>query len=78
MNNFYVEKLEENLPYAIPSTFIEGERIYIKLPLANGDTILALGDTGGGNSMMLPATVKKKNLSAKISTGPYLPNCIPS
>ena len=69
MNNFYVEKLEENLPYTIPSTFIEGERFYIKLPLANGDTILALGDTGGGNSMMLPATVKKKNLSAKISTG---------
>ncbi len=48
----------------VPTKFIEGERFYIKLPLSTGDTILAFGDTGGGNTMLLPNTVEKKKLQS--------------
>ena len=69
MENFYTSNQNDSKPYLIPSKFIDGERFYIKLPLENGDTILGFGDTGGGNSMLFPLTVEKKNLKSKINSG---------
>jgi len=50
----------------LPSLFINGERFYIKAAAANGDTLLAFGDTGGGISMMFPATLDKLGVVAKV------------
>lgn len=69
MQNFYTAKGGANKPTLIPSKFVNGERFYIKIPLESGDTILGFGDTGGGNSMLLPATIESKNLQAKVKTG---------
>jgi hypothetical protein len=69
MENFYTVKQDDSKPYLVPSMFIEGERFYVKLPIENGDTIIAFGDTGGGNSMMLPSTVAKKHFQSKLNMG---------
>ncbi len=77
---FTVRKLDNGLPgsdfraavYAggapqlLPSRFINGERFYIKIPMAAGDTALGFGDTGGGISMLLPDAVRKLHLEAKV------------
>jgi hypothetical protein len=56
-------------PYRIPTSFIDNDRFYVKVPLKNGDTILGFCDTGGGLSMILPPTVEKQQLQSKIKTG---------
>ena len=50
----------------LPSSFINGERFYIKLPTLKGDTILGYCDTGGGISMIMPATIDKLGLQSKV------------
>jgi hypothetical protein len=52
------------LPYGgaatlIPSHFIEGERFYLRMPVLNGDTVLAYCDTGGGLSMLVQSERNK-------------------
>ena len=69
MENFYTIKQDESKPYLVPSMFMDGERFFIKLTSENKDTILAFGDTGGGNSMMLPSTVEHKKLQSKLKVG---------
>lgn len=69
MENFYTSNQNKSKACIVPSKFIEGERFYIKLPLKNGDTILGFGDTGGGNSMMLPSTIEKKNIQSIVKLG---------
>jgi len=69
MENFYEGQQANNQVYSVPSEFIDGERFYIKIPMADGDTLLAFGDTGGGNSMILPGTIEKKQLQSKLHSG---------
>jgi hypothetical protein len=69
MKNFYVPTQNDSKPFVVPSKLINGERFYIKIPLESGDTVLGFGDTGGGNSMLMPATVEKKDLKSKVKTG---------
>jgi hypothetical protein len=49
----------------IPSTVIDG-RFYIKIPVANGDTLLGFCDTGGGYNATYPAVIKKLHLEDKV------------
>jgi hypothetical protein len=49
----------------IPSTVIDG-RFYIKIPVANGDTLLAFCDTGGGYNAIYPAVIAKLHLEDKV------------
>jgi hypothetical protein len=67
--NFAVSNYNNDKVTLLPSTFINGERFYIKLPIAKGDTVLAFGDSGGGISMLLPSTIEKKQLQSKLRTG---------
>ncbi len=56
-------------PQLLPSIFLEGERFYLKLPAQSGDSLLCFGDTGGGISMILPATVRRRRLEGKLRLG---------
>jgi hypothetical protein len=69
MKGFYQPTHNTSQATLIPSRFIDGERFYIKIPTPEGDTLLAFGDSGGGISMLLPPTVKKKQLNSKLKTG---------
>ena len=62
----YLNSRDPGKPILLPSFFISGERFYIKLPTLKGDTILGYCDTGGGISMVMPATIDKLNLQTKI------------
>lgn len=65
----YTQKSKVNSTILIPTKFIRGERFYIRVPLKNGDTLNAFGDTGGGLSMILPSTLKSKKLESISKTG---------
>jgi len=67
--DFYVSRYDAQSPVLLPSLFINGERFYLKIPTTNGDTVLAFGDTGGGISMLMPATVDRLGLRSKVHTG---------
>lgn len=69
MDNYYSLKKSEIKPTTVPSQFIDSARFYIKIPIINGDTILAFGDTGGGNSMIFSSTIDKKSLRSNLKTG---------
>lgn len=69
VEHYDTPKQDGSLAFRIPSRFIKGERFYIRVPLKNGDTLNAFGDTGGGLSMMQPPTVESKNLNASVKTG---------
>lgn len=53
----------------LPALFIDGERFYFKLPLANNDTILAFGDTGGGISFLSPKVIGKGDINSNLKRG---------
>ncbi|NOT37980.1 MAG: hypothetical protein HOP11_11430 [Saprospiraceae bacterium] len=55
--------------YIIPTDFIDGERFYIKLPIADNDTIMAFGDTGGGISFITPKTLNKQAIKSNLRYG---------
>lgn len=69
VENYEAPKKDGGPAVLIPSMFIRGERFYIKIPIENGDSLSAFGDTGGGLSMLFPATIEKKNLQSKVRTG---------
>lgn len=53
----------------IPSYFVEGERFYVKLPISDKDSMLGFCDTGGGICMLMPQTINKFGMDAKLRTG---------
>ncbi len=55
-------------PILLSSLFLNGERFYFRLRTAQGDTILAYGDSGGGTCMVAPAAISKLKLSAVTRT----------
>lgn len=55
--------------YIVPTHFVDGERFYFKLPLANNDTLLAFGDTGGGISFLAPKAVSKGDINSNLKRG---------
>ena len=63
-----VESSQES-PYLIPSSFLDGERFYVKIPIGKGETMLGFCDTGGGICMIFPNTKNRGNLASKIKTG---------
>jgi hypothetical protein len=69
MKDFYTSSYNMSKAVLLPSSFINGERFYIKVVTVNGDTILAFGDTGGGISMVLPDVLTNLNLQSKTKTG---------
>jgi hypothetical protein len=68
-NDFYNSSYDIKSPVLIPSSFLDGERFFIKLPSASGDSIMAFCDTGGGISMLLPAAIDKFKVHSKVKTG---------
>lgn len=52
----------------LPSFFLNGERFYIKVRSITGDTLLALGDSGGGICFMNPTIVDKLGLRHTMKT----------
>ena len=63
---FYASSYKAGKAVLLPSLFINGERFYIKIPTVNGDTVLGFGDSGGGVSMVMPATIDKLGLQGKV------------
>jgi hypothetical protein len=62
--------LHKQLPsFELPSHFIDGERFYFKVTVANHDTLLAYGDTGGGICMLFPQGLIKGGFQTKLKTG---------
>jgi hypothetical protein len=60
----------EKLPsFELASHFMDGERFYFKVPVANDDTLLTYGDTGGGICMLFPKAVVKGSFQTKLKTG---------
>lgn len=55
-------------PLLVPSRFVEGGRFYIKVPIKGGDTLMAVGDSGGGLSFILEKTIEKFKLQPKVKT----------
>ncbi len=53
----------------LPAKFVDGERFYIKLPIAGNDTIMAFGDTGGGISFLSPQAKDKEGIAANLKRG---------
>src|ERR1035441_2434464 len=53
----------------LPTSFINGERFYIKIPSVKGDTLLGFCDTGGGVCFALPPTIDKLALKPMVKTG---------
>ena len=53
-------------PVLLPSQFIQGERIYLKMATASGDTVLGYCDSGGGFTAIYPDVVDKLQLQAAV------------
>jgi len=53
----------------VPTSFINGERLYIKMPSVKGDTLLGFCDTGGGLCFTFPPTIDKLALKPMVKTG---------
>jgi hypothetical protein len=49
----------------LPARMIDG-RFYIKIPTANGDTLLGFCDTGGGYNAVYPTAISRLHLEAKV------------
>jgi|GEM_PF-656942 len=69
MKDFYSSSYNLSQATLLPSSFIDGERFYIKMVTVNGDTLLAYGDTGGGLSLIVPSVIDSLNLESKVKTG---------
>ena len=69
MQGFYIPEYKQEVPLLLPSLFIDGERFYIKMASASGDTLLAFGDSGGGISMLPAPVADKFKLDSKVHLG---------
>ena len=50
----------------LPSYFDNGDRIFLKIPTVNGDTITVFTDTGGGFTAVYPNALTKTKLENRI------------
>jgi hypothetical protein len=64
--DFYSSSYDASKPVLVPSSFINGERFYIKIPTVKGDTVLGFGDSGGGISMTFLPVIDKLGLQSKV------------
>jgi hypothetical protein len=67
--DFYESAYKVKTPVLLPSFFLAGQRFYIQLVTRKGDTLMALGDTGGGISMIMPKTMEQIGLERNIKLG---------
>ena len=56
-------------PVLLPSRFIQGQRIYLKMSAAGGDTVLGFCDSGGGFTAIYPDVVDRLRLQAEVRQG---------
>jgi hypothetical protein len=64
--DFYSSSYDVRKPVLLASSFINGERFYIKIPTVKGDTVLGFGDSGGGITMTFPPVIDKLGLQSKV------------
>ncbi len=69
MKNGYTPPNSTQNALRLNTDFVGGERFYIKVATAKGDTLMAFGDTGGGLSMLLPDVIARLGLKPFIKTG---------
>ncbi|MFZ6011875.1 MAG: hypothetical protein ACOYXT_16155 [Bacteroidota bacterium] len=55
-------------PILLPSWFVNGERFYLKLATASGDTIQGFCDTGGGFTAIFSDAIQRANLQSKVKS----------
>lgn len=67
--HFYSSTYDTRQPLRVPSAFINGQRFYIRIVTATGDTLLGFGDTGGSLAMILPGVIDKLQLGKQVHTG---------
>jgi len=72
IKGFTKTNYDESKPVLLPSSFINGERFYLKLSTTKGDTILGYCDTGGGISMMIPYAIDKLNLQPNVNRAIFM------
>jgi len=68
---FYSSYYDAGTPFLLSTQFIRGQRFYIKIVAPKGDTLLAVGDSGGGTSMILPGTIDRLRLQNKVKGALY-------
>jgi hypothetical protein len=62
-------KTTNQKPFKLPSTFLDGARFMVKLPLPSKDTLLAYCDTGGGISMLMPSLKDHPEIAPMVKKG---------
>jgi hypothetical protein len=53
-------------PVRLPARFLAGERFYLKLAAASGDTLLGFCDTGGGFTATFPSVISRLGLTGQV------------